>query len=1499
MYTGGGYLGKVAVAAIVTGLLTFGGVAYSPVLAADDTTVTDSNGNEVTKTDSINANITGKNNKVKDSSNAKIVGDSNTVTNEVKDGDKVVAQVRSDDARIVGSNNTISGSRNQQVIGDHNTIIGRDKGTVTDYGHPEGRDLSVADITIGRENTIHSGDTYRNEWDSLTVIGNHNIADSKLVDSAGGPASGIVVGSNQNIDGIEESIVIGSLSPAEQNEKTDNPNHHDKYTVGRNSIILGNHASNTMGESIVVGNRSQGNGEFQTIMGHRSIIQGYADQSEANYIAENYGALSSIYGAFNTIESARPVFEDSSNYDPYFKAVDGFGNSINGTLNKTSSARGTMIMGAANTVTHSQPDIIKANVFGNDDSMDDVWLQDVTSAVQYYNLGDDNNLFNLSYDDAIAAMKAYAANASGAVSVLGNGNAADYAIRSQILGTANTLTGNQNKISANNTINGYGNTGTNITHSAVVGSNNTLSNGEDNVVIGDYHNMNGGKHNVVLGSMKSKEQTSQKEYKSPVWQDVKYNVTEQVPVKEHKNDIENAVMVGYNTDVTQNGGVALGSDSVASTEAGKTGYDAQGKKHNNSDTDYSAWVSTDAAVSVGGADREVKYKDKEGKEQTNTVKSTRQITNLAAGTEATDAVNVAQMKVTATAAADAVKTHFYSVNSQDTKAGNYNNDGAKGVNAIAAGVGASSDGDSSIAVGTNSRVASNGYSLTSIAIGKNAYVLNGTGQQEFQLSFDKGNWNQIFGYSTGPKDISRIPGGIAIGTNSYARTGSVQIGAHTYTGKMGNMDVTDKTNSEANIVDMTTIGSNTYNRGALATMVGAYSIITGDFDGSGSNSYSTGTQNFGANVIGSLNSIRTKGYSGTSGVANSIVGIANIAENANGALIYGAGNQISNSIRPITSIDVTKGSSTVDGMVDSLRNAVQKEEGGATLAIGGGNTADWTQASQLVGINNTLTGTETSVSKYNMINGYNNTATNVSNVKIIGSNNVIRETANSNTLIGDNRVIADEQTNNVIIGNADEKTPITTEKKDTIILGHNANATVDGGVALGAGSVASVDKASVDKNAIGYDPATKKPSTVDSSTWKSTAAAVSVGRAEEKDKDDNVTTPAITRQITNLAAGFNDTDAVNVAQLKAVMNLPVQIYNGGKVASSGYLSGSQIAKDMTISNLQFDFGDGLKAQEVGSEGDKRVLVTLDKDALKDDPAFKGPKGDKGDKGDTGAPGKDGKDGKDGGVGTVIGDANITVTNTATDSTKPANYKVSLNKEITVNSVTAGDTKMTSDGLTITGGPSITKSGINGGDKKITNVADGIISKGSKDAINGGQLYNETRVAKDGTFVKQSNTAGENLSALDNQVTANTESIYHMNGRISDLDNRVNKVGAGAAALAALHPLDFDPDDKWDFAVGYGNYRNANSVSLGAFYRPNEDTMFSLGTNFGNGENMFNAGLSFKIGQGGSGITTSKTAMAKKIESLENTVDQQDKKIAELEALVKEQGEMIRQYVGKK
>ncbi|WP_439786178.1 YadA C-terminal domain-containing protein [Megasphaera sp.] len=302
--------------------------------------------------------------------------------------------------------------------------------------------------------------------------------------------------------------------------------------------------------------------------------------------------------------------------------------------------------------------------------------------------------------------------------------------------------------------------------------------------------------------------------------------------------------------------------------------------------------------------------------------------------------------------------------------------------------------------------------------------------------------------------------------------------------------------------------------------------------------------------------------------------------------------------------------------------------------------------------------------------------------------------------------------------------------------------------------------------------------------------------------------------------------------------------------------------------------------------------------------------------------------------TVSAGSNIVITPTTTDG--KTDYQVGLAQDITVNSITAEtvtasnkiqtqdlkaagsatvgnvtinkDSKGTIDGLTnttwdvgdIISGQAATEDQLkaatwnavnyDGDDSKvitlrenttIQNVADTPIEKDSKNAVNAGAVYSETRVEKDGTFVKQANTAGENLTALDSQLTSNTESIYRINSRISNLDNKVNKVGAGAAALAALHPLDFDPDDKWDFAVGYGNYRNANSVAFGAFYRPNEDTMISLGTNFGNGENMFNAGLSFKIGQG-SGVTTSRTAMAKKI--------------AELEAIVKEQGELLKQYV---
>ena len=163
------------------------------------------------------------------------------------------------------------------------------------------------------------------------------------------------------------------------------------------------------------------------------------------------------------------------------------------------------------------------------------------------------------------------------------------------------------------------------------------------------------------------------------------------------------------------------------------------------------------------------------------------------------------------------------------------------------------------------------------------------------------------------------------------------------------------------------------------------------------------------------------------------------------------------------------------------------------------------------------------------------------------------------------------------------------------------------------------------------------------------------------------------------------------------------------------------------------------------------------------------------------------------------------------------------------------------------------------DGKVTGVAAGAVTADSKDAVNGGQLYATNQLVKD--------NAG-NISLLSNSI--------------DKLDNRVDKVGAGAAALAALHPLDFDPEDKWDFAAGYGNYSGASAVALGAYYRPNEDTMFSVGGSFGNGENMVNAGVSLKLGQS-SHAPASKAAMEKKISSLSQEVEELKAAIADLRA----------------
>ena len=705
-----------------------------------------------------------------------------------------------------------------------------------------------------------------------------------------------------------------------------------------------------------------------------------------------------------------------------------------------------------------------------------------------------------------------------------------------------------------------------------------------------------------------------------------------------------------------------------------------------------------------------------------------------------------------------------------------------------------------------------------ISIGNNAMAIAGYGGQEKAFAYDGKYWHAA--------------GAIAIGTNTYARTGSIMIGSHVYKGDMGDVTGidTDSFNTDNNgaygfTVNSTTIGTNSFTRGNLATTIGDYNIQSGKSRGYGSSSWVYGAQNFGATVLGALNSNESQSATisgnGTSGVANSIVGVANRVNSSNGTLVFGAGNEVTNSLSYISGVGDTTSLRDAKNAQDILKKAVNDyDAGGAVLAIGGANKADWARKSQLIGVGNTLTGTSRAASEYNMINGYRNEVTNATHTSIIGSNNKAKN-IQSTIIMGDGNKLNTEDRQGVISGVISLGNKNTIEADNAVAIGHDAIVRVTGGLALGISSVSDREIGT-----LGY----LADKGEDSFTWKANGGAVSVGSS------------SMTRQIINVAAGTNDTDAVNVAQLKkALESLPIDAGPGIKVDKitkdgkttykiSTNILGSETTTDTTtVTTNQTNTGSTGTSQgtteSTSTNTENAVTVSTETKATH-----------------FGADNNQKADVKPGGTLNINGDGNNILTSISTStSDNSSSIKVELKKDITVDSVTAGDTSISTNGLTIQGGPSITKTGIDGGNKQVTHVAAGDISEKSTDAVNGSQLF-----------------------ATNQQVAQNAQSI-------SKLGNRINKVGAGAAALAALHPLDFDPDDKWDFAAGYGNYNGENAAAIGAYYRPNEDTMFSVGGSFGNGENMVNAGVSLKLGQGNH-VSTSKVAMAKEIKDLRKELE---------------------------
>lgn len=238
-------------------------------------------------------------------------------------------------------------------------------------------------------------------------------------------------------------------------------------------------------------------------------------------------------------------------------------------------------------------------------------------------------------------------------------------------------------------------------------------------------------------------------------------------------------------------------------------------------------------------------------------------------------------------------------------------------------------------------------------------------------------------------------------------------------------------------------------------------------------------------------------------------------------------------------------------------------------------------------------------------------------------------------------------------------------------------------------------------------------------------------------------------------------------------------------------------------------------------------------------------------------------------------ANVTV-NESTGDNGQAIYTVSVNKDLAVDTVTTGATKIDTNGITIDNKQFVTKDGVNANNTKITNVANGTVSADSKDAVNGSQLH-EVKESIETVINQKIGNINGNTEAINNKIDGINQNMNALEGRVNV---RMDKAVAGAAALAALHPLDFDENDKWNVAAGYGNYRSGSALALGAFYRPNEDTMFSIGGAMGNGQNMVNVGVSLKLGQH-NGVSNSRKAMAQEIQELKAQLQAQDEKIAML------------------
>ena len=844
-----------------------------------------------------------------------------------------------------------------------------------------------------------------------------------------------------------------------------------------------------------------------------------------------------------------------------------------------------------------------------------------------------------------------------------------------------------------------------------------------------------------------------------------------------------ATAIGTFATATQEGSIALGYNSHADREAGIKGYDPLTGKE--STLTSLAWQSGKGALSIGNA------------------RGTRQIINVAAGSQDTDAVNVAQLKKVAVEAGkhttliagdnvtldkkETDKGLEYTVKAVDTKytAGNGIAIDAAANNAISVNL---KNGENNLVVDENGLALSNKLTgIESISNGDAKLTLSGFATE---LANGQGASVKLFNDTTTINNKVTVYNdgrisGVAAGIHD---TDAVNVGQLKAVGTTANMGWNLATNGVA---------------------TEATNVKPGDFvDFSGDKNISVshdGTKvQVELNKDIDVNSVQTNGvYTGHSALRDGELFVGDASGNYSQITTKGAklGKETVDKAGQIH--NVTAGTADEDAVnVSQLNKATASSK--TTVSKGTNTTVTSTVAEDghtdyKVNLNKELEGIE-SISNGDAKINLNDTGVVISKgndktfsitdtgmgMSVIGDDYVERSimVGKTGTVISGGLSVAGSKITNVAAGTADTDAVNYGQLKKAVSEGNTDSHIKAGEYEVGADNKVSMDI--VDKNG---------QSTGEKVTIKDVAKASDVGDVSKIDKD-----------IQNIKGNTTVVDAVNN------VNNKVGDLNYNQVAKGDLVNGDNTTTAIGKLNQ--------KLSDVEKTAGAHSTVSTD---------------------DSG---------------------NISVTPTKDEKTGATDYKVSLNKDLKLDSVkvgenvsltkdglTAGNTKVTNAGLSIGDKTYVSKDGLNANKQTITNVANGKVEKDSTDAVNGGQLY-------------------ETNQAIANNAT-NISSLSHS---ISNLDNRVNKVGAGAAALAALHPLDFDPDAKWDFAAGYGNYRGANAAAVGAYYRPNEDTMFSVGGTFGNGENMVNAGVSFKLGSGSSHVSTSRVAMAKEIKELRGELE---------------------------